>query len=114
MAEKNEREAIDTTPFMARPEVGTALSLMSGLSFLVLAMLLPMVGKAAQKVVHLQQNTMTFSAVLALTTVLSALAVVSKLQRRKLDGSPLPTLSIGMLGLCILIGVALATGLLAI
>jgi hypothetical protein len=101
-------------PLLARPEVGMVLTLMSGLAFLVLAMTLPLVGKAAKAVVHYRENFITFSAILAVATVLAGLAVFSKLERRKIDRSPLPILSMFMLGLCLMLALALFTGLLAI
>jgi hypothetical protein len=105
---------VATPPAFALPQVGTALTLLSGLSFLVVSMLLPMVGKAAVKVVHYRQNVLTFSAVLLLSTILAVLAVVSKMQRRRIDGSPLPYFSLLMLALCVGLGAALVAGLLKI
>lgn len=102
------------TEVLLRPQAGSTLTILSGLSFLVLCMLLPLVGKAGVETVHYGRNMAAFIAVLVLTALLSFLAVYSKVQRRKHDGSPRPFLSVAILGLCLLLLAALAAGLLKI
>ncbi len=108
-------------PFFARPAVGTTLSILAGLSFLFLLMILPIVGPAAVHgsgspgagpVPHLRQNYIAFSGMLALSIALNVLAVMSKLERRKMDGSPLPHFSFALLGVLGLLLLAFALGLL--
>ena len=63
---------------------------------------------------HLAKNYIVFTSVLLLSLALAALAVVSKMERRKVDGSPLPWYSLGMCGVCVVLVLALVTGLLGI
>lgn len=102
------------TSFFATPWVGTLFTVLSGLSFLLTCMFLPLVGKAGSVVSHARENFYTFLAVLLVSLVTATLATVSKLERRKIDGSPLPHFSFLLIGLCLLLLIALFTGLLAI
>ena len=102
------------TSFFATPWVGTLFTVLSGLSFLLTCMFLPLVGKAGAVVTYARQNFIAFLAVLIVSLILAALATVSKLERRKIDQSPLPLFSFVLVGLCALLLVALLTGLLAI
>jgi len=110
--EKNRPQA--EVPYLVRPEFGSALTILSGLSFLLLSMLLPLVGKAGVKTAHYTINFSTFLIILLVTSGLSGLAIKAKLERRKLDGSPLPKFSILIFGLCVILLVALLLGLLKI
>lgn len=110
------------TGFLAIPWVGSFFTIASGVSFLFLCMILPLVGPAATHgsgspgagpAPHLTQNRIAFSAVLLVSLALAVLAVFSKLQRRKIDNSPLPIYSFGLVGLCVLLLVAFVTGALA-
>ncbi len=101
-------------PFMSRTEVGTAFSIASGLSFLLTAMLLPLVGKAAVKVPYYGTNFAAFLSVLLVTIVLAGLAIHSKMERRKIDSSPLPKLSMAILCASLVLLLSLLTGLLKI
>ena len=109
--------------FFSIPWVGTFFTVTAGLAFLVLCMILPIVGPAAMRgsgspgattAEWATKNYMAFLGVLIICLVLSALAVWSKFARRKIDNSPLPKFSIGLFGLCVLILVALVSGLLKI
>lgn len=86
-------------------------------------MILPLVGPAAMRgsgspgataVPHAWANYFTFLGVLLLSLALSALAIFSKMERRKKDGSPLPLYSVGLLVLLLFLLVALLMGLLEI
>jgi hypothetical protein len=85
-----------------RPTTGTALAVASGLSFFFLCMILPLVGPAGSRVAHASENKVAFLFVLLVTFTLAALSAFSKLGRRKVDGSPLPFLSFGLCGICLL------------
>ena len=96
------------------PWVGSLFTVLSGLTFLLTCMFLPLVGKAAQKVVHANENYRTFLGVLLLSMACSGVATLSKLSRRRIDNSPLPLFSLVLLACCALLLIALLTGLLAI
>jgi hypothetical protein len=110
-------------PFFARPAIGSFFTILSGVSFFFLCMILPIVGPAA---VHgsgspgagptpaLAKNYMAFTAVLIVSLAIAGLAVFSKMERRKIDGSPLPLYSVGLLALLVCMAIAFATGLFAI
>lgn len=100
--------------FLARPEVGTAFTILSGLSFLFTCMLLPLVGKAGAKVYHYPLNYAAFLAALLVTIGLSAMATRLKIERSKVDGSPRPKFSMAILGTSLFLLVALLLGLLKI
>ena len=104
----------NNAPFFTRPEVGTFLTVLSGLAFLFVCMTLPLVGKAGVATVHVRQNTMAFTAVLVLTLALAIAASWSKWARCRVDQSPRPYFSLILAGLSALLLVALALGLLKI
>lgn len=114
MAGPTTQRAASEDPVLARPAVGTALTIASGLAFLFLCMILPLVGKAGVMRDHYTANFVAFLMVLILTGVLAGLAVYSKLQRRHIDASPLPKFSMLILGLSVLLFLALVSGLLKI
>ena len=95
---------------MFKAATGTTLAVASGLSFFFLCMILPLVGPAGSRVEHAGQNQAVFMAVLLITFMLAALSAYSKLGRRKIDNSPLPKLSLGLGGVCVLILVVLLSG----
>jgi len=120
MADKN--ETVEDA-FMANPVIGNVLTILSGLSFLFLCMILPIVGPAAVHgsgspgafaAPHLKMNYLAFSGVLALSIALGVLALISKIERRKVDGSPLPIFTIALLVILAALTIAFAAGLLAI
>lgn len=100
--------------FFAKPAVGSTFTVLSAVAFLVLCMVLPLVGQAAAVVEYRQKNFYTFLAVLIVCFVLAALAVFSKLERRKLDQSPLPYSSLGLCAICLVLFIALITGMLSV
>jgi uncharacterized membrane protein YiaA len=104
----------DTTPFFARSYVGTTLTTASWLAFLFVCMVLPLVGKAAVVTIHSRQNFLAFLAALLASLAFALLATFSKMERRKIDHSPLPKFSMAMCLLSLLLLVALLMGLLRI
>ena len=98
------------TSILANRTVGSAFATVSGLSFLLLCMLLPLVGPAGAVATEPKKNLLTFLAVLLLAFLSSIAAMISKFERRKIDQSPLPLLSIVLCGLCLLLLVALIFG----
>lgn len=109
--------------FFAKPAVGSVLTVLGGVAFLFLCEILPLVGPAAAKgsgspgaiqAAHYKLNLFAFLCTLMVTMALSIGAILSKLERRKIDGSPLPFFSILLTGLCVLLIFALFTGLLTI
>jgi hypothetical protein len=98
----------------ARPAVGSFFSVLAGLSFLFLCMLLPLVGKAGAVTPFARQNFFVFLGFLLLTLALCGLAVGSKMLRRRQDGSPPPLFTLGLAGLCGFLLVALLAGLLSL
>lgn len=99
---------------LTNPTAGTVFTVLSGLTFLFTAMILPLVGKAGVRTVHARQNFIAFLSVLLCSLVTGALATYSKMSRRATDGSPLPLLSMVLTGLCTLLLIALLLGLLKI
>ncbi|HMO50891.1 MAG TPA: hypothetical protein PKE26_07060 [Kiritimatiellia bacterium] len=113
MAGSRQRET--SSPLgLARADVGSALSIAGGLSFLFLCMILPLVGKAGAQTPHYTKNFIAFLMVLLVTLALSGLAVKSKLERRKVDGSPFPRFSAAIFGATAFLLIALVLGLLKI
>lgn len=100
--------------FFAKPAMGSFFTVLSALAFLVLCMVLPLVGQAGVATEYARQNFYTFLAVLTACFVLAVLAVLSKMERRKLDQSPLPYSSIGLCAICIALFIALVTGMLGV
>ena len=120
MGKKNKQEQKEFKgTFFAMPWVGTLFTVLSGLSFLILMMILPIVGPAASqgsgspgayRAPWYTSNVIWFLSVLFVSFLLAVMAVVSKMERRKVDESPMPYLSVGLCGICILLLIALITG----
>lgn len=100
--------------WLSRPETGNLITILAGLAFLVVCMILPLVGKAGVQTVHYRENLVAFSIALFAASALSILALRSKMIRRKLDGSPSPTFTLLLAALCGLLWLALLGGLLKI
>lgn len=111
---ESENESPVPESFFATPWAGTLFTVMSGLSFMLVCMVLPLVGKAGMKTTYAAQNQRAFLVIVLVSLVLAALATFSKLARRKIDSSPLPLFSMILMALCILLLVALTFGLLHI
>lgn len=105
---------VSSLKLFQQPVVGTALTILSGLSFLFVCMILPLVGRSGSAAPHADKNYRAFLGVLLLSLALGILAAISKIERRKIDGSPLPYLSLGLSGVCLVLLMALLTGLLSI
>jgi len=100
--------------WLSKPEVGSVLTILSGLAFLGVCMILPLVGKAGVETVHYGKNLLAFCAVLGICTALSALAFSSKVLRRSIDHSPKPVITSLLLGTCVLLWISVLTGFLKI
>jgi peptidoglycan/LPS O-acetylase OafA/YrhL len=111
--EKNGDDVV-VESFFARPTVGTFLTVLSGLSFLFVCMILPLVGKAAILTDRYPKNRFWFTVALLVSLALGMLAIFSKMTRRKLDQSPLPLFSIALTGIGFVLLIALFAGLLHI
>ena len=110
-----EQEVVEQQePFFARPAVGSTFTILSGVTFLFVCMLLPLVGKAGTVVPNAEKNYKAFLAAVLLSMAMGVLATISKLERRKIDASPLPLFSLLLSGLSTLLLVALLLGLLKI
>ncbi|MCO5044099.1 MAG: hypothetical protein J5I99_06970 [Verrucomicrobia bacterium] len=94
--------------------VGSVLTIAAGLSFFVVCMLLPLVGKAGVQTVHAQENFFAFLTALLISLLFSLAATAVKMARRRQDQSPMPYLSILLTGLNILLLISLLAGLLKI
>lgn len=101
---------------LAHPTVGNILAILSGLSFLFLCMILPLVGRAGQAegLPYATKNFVTFLLFLLVTLALSGAATYSKIQRRKLDQSPFPRWSAMLTGGLVLVLIFLLSGLFSI
>lgn len=97
-----------------QPEIGSVLTILAGLSFLVTCMILPLVGKAGAQVYHYPKNYMAFLVAVLVSIGLSGMATKLKLERSRLDGSPRPKFSMAILGVSLALLLALLTGLLKI
>ncbi len=100
--------------FLARPAVGNYLTIAAAVTFQFVLILLPLVGPAGSIAPHASKNFAAFLSVVLLALVLSGLAVFSKVKRRRIDGSPLPFLSMALTGASLFVLFALFTGLLSI
>lgn len=106
---------------LASPRAGNVLSIVFGLLFLFLCMILPLVGKSAAHgsgspgagpMDTLWKNHLFFSLVLLATMFAGGAAFASKLLRRRADASPYPKATAGLLAACVLLLFCYVTGLL--
>jgi len=114
MTQRGQQARPDEVNWLIKPAVGSVLTVLSGLSFLLLCMLLPLIGKAGVATAHYDKNANLFAIVLAVCTFLSIGALVSKRARSLHDGSPKPRLSLMLVGICVLLWTTLITGLIKI
>ncbi len=111
---KNVPQEVDLKSQLALPWVGSSLTVASGLAFLVVCMIIPLVGKAGAATDHYLKNWVTFFVALVITLLLSGVAIYSKRLRAKLDASPAPVFSLLIFGATSVLMVALLLGLLKI
>ncbi|HEY5653577.1 MAG TPA: hypothetical protein VIR63_04330 [Pontiella sp.] len=88
--------------FLFKPATGTVLAVLSGLSFFLLSMILPLVGPAGSRMPHAGKNKAAFLLVLLLTFLLAGVSAYSKMGYRRLHGGALPLFSFGLCGICLL------------
>jgi len=110
----HETEDSQITVILANPLTGSLLTIASGLAFLFLLMILPLVGAAGYATSYYRTNFTAFLCVLLFSLLLAVLAVISKMARRKIDGSPLPWMSICLCGVFVVLLISLLGGLLHI
>ena len=101
-------------PFLQNPQIGSVLSVMSGLSFFFTCMLLTLVGRAGSSAPEAKLNQIAFLSAVGVTFLLAALATWLKLLRRRADQSPFPVWSLGLSVACTILFALQLMGLLAI
>lgn len=120
MKKADKQESV-SLPFFERPVVGSFFTILSALSFYLVCIVLPLVGPAAAHgsgspgattSANYHQNFVTFLTVLLISLTLAVLALISKLERRKIDQSPFPLYSAGLCAVCVFLVFALFTGML--
>lgn len=92
--------------------LAATLSVVAGLLFLFLCMLLPLVGRAGAAAPYSSANHRTFLVVALITLVFSLLASLFKIRQRKLSGAPLPVFTLGLTLVTVATILALWTGVL--
>ena len=86
-----------------RRAVATAFSILAGLAFFLLCMLLPLVGPAGSQVEHASKNETIFLSWLSVTLVLSLASVLSRWERVRGENAPRPIYSLLLFITCIVI-----------
>ena len=81
---------------------GTAFSILAGLAFFLLCMLLPLVGPAGSQVEHASKNETIFLSWLSVTLGLSIASVLSKWERVRQENTPRPMYSLLLCITCII------------
>ncbi|HMP89432.1 MAG TPA: hypothetical protein PJ991_04485 [Kiritimatiellia bacterium] len=114
MAVAQKKNNDDISQLLVNPTVGNVLAILSGLAFLLVGMLLPLVGKAGAQTEHYVLNFITFMFFLLVACALSGLNLFVRLMRRKQDGSPYPKASLALCVACGVLLVSLIFGLLKI
>ncbi len=74
----------------ARPRTRDVLSVLAGVAFLAVAILLPLVGKAGSTAPWAARNARAFETVVLTALGLALAAAASKFLRCRRDGSPMP------------------------
>lgn len=96
------------------PSVSIFLTILAGLSFFLLCMMLPLVGPAGSLVEHAELNKVIFTRWISITLFLSVLAFSSKFSIYKINGGPLPVVSSILILVSILIFIIFLFGGLSI
>ena len=91
-----------THTWFYRRAVGDALSILAGLAFFLLCMLLPLVGPAGSQVEHASINKTIFLSWLGVTLLLSIGSVLSKWERVREENAPRPIYSLLLFITCII------------
>ena len=91
-----------THTWFYRRAVGDALSILAGLAFFLLCMLLPLVGPAGSQVEHASKNKTIFLSWLVVTLLLSIGSVLSKWERVRGENAPRPIYSLLLFITCII------------
>lgn len=111
LPEKLKQMRID---MIEKPLFGNALSVLAGLLFMFVCMLLPLVGPAGVVMEFSDKNFTVFLTVLMLAALVSGAASAVNLLRRKREGGTLPYFPIGLFCISILTMLALGLGLLKV
>ena len=82
---------------------GNILTIVAGLFFYIVCMLLPLVGQAGRATEHYTQNFLTFAAVLVVASGCAIGGLMFKLKARKEHGEPFPVVSAGLSGIYVLL-----------
>lgn len=82
--------------------VGTTLSILAGLAFFLLCMLLPLVGPAGSRVEHASENEIIFLSWLGITLLFSVASVLSRWERVRKKNEPRPIYSLLLCIMCIM------------
>ncbi len=99
--------------FGAHPVTGDVLSVLAGVMFLSVAMLMPLVGRAGSATPWADRNARTFEAAALTAQGIAWAAVSSKFFRRRCTGAPAPRATLVLVVVLLLIWVAFRAGELA-
>ncbi|MDD2240976.1 MAG: hypothetical protein PHO14_02670 [Kiritimatiellae bacterium] len=119
----NDHAPLNLQAWVAAPHTGQVLSFAFGLLFLFQCTILPLVGKAAmggsgspgaEPAVWAGKNQAFFLVMLLVTLATGAAAFYSKGCRRRLEGTPFPWVTAGVLALTLALLIAFLVGLLKI
>tara|TARA_A200000113_G_scaffold188303_1_gene176011 strand:+ start:1216 stop:1539 length:324 start_codon:yes stop_codon:yes gene_type:complete len=93
-----------------RIKTGAVLSVLAGLAFFLLCMILPLVGPAGSRVSHAADNKYIFMGWLFITSFISIAAVFSRWWRVKHQQAPKPLFSVLLSIICLLTWIVLFSG----
>ena len=96
------------------PVIRVALSVLSGLSFFLLCMILPLVGPAGSRVEHTLANQVIFVSWLIFTLLISILSFFSRKMSNNDQNKDIPLFSILLIIICVVIFVLFLLGALSI
>jgi len=96
--------------FADRSRLGNILTILAGLFFYIVCMLLPLVGPAGRTTEHYGLNFVTFVAVLLVASACAMGGLIVKLRTRKEDQSPFPYITAGLASVYLLLLVNLLAG----
>ena len=87
----------------SKPIILNFITVLAGLSFFLLCMILPLVGPAGSKVEHADYNKTIFLSWLIFTLVFSLTSFCLRLRKYKIEKNIFPIYSLILLAVCILI-----------